>query len=349
MRRSLACLAILAAVTANAADERKPGKLTPEEIMDGWISLFDSETTFGWMTSGPVHVDGGELVLGGTQQAIGRTTTEFGEVDYRLDYSSDSKAGVEFIHYGQGTGQRTMSGKDASGFDTSTHKSPTGEFNQKPTPFVFTIPAGATFKIRGLKVRPLGLMPIFNGKDLSGWKKYTGDEKRAKSDFTVTPEGWINVKNGAGDLQTEKQWADFVFQGECISNGPGLNSGVFFRCLPGQYQQGYEFQIQNGFKNNDRTKPADFGTGAIYRRVPARKVVSDDGKWFTMTLIAKGNHIATWVNGYQTVDWTDTRPANDNARNGCKLGPGPISLQGHDKTTDLSFRNLRIAELKKKE
>ena len=135
-------------------------------------------------------------------------------------------------------------------------------------------------------------------------------------------------------MQTEKQWADFVFQGECISNGRHLNSGVFFRCLPGQYQNGYEFQIQNGYKDDDRTKPEDFGTGAIYRRVKARKVVSNDHEWFTMTLIADGNHISTWVNGYQTVDWTDTRPPNDNARNGCKLGAGPISLQGHDPTTD---------------
>ena len=126
-----------------------------------------------------------------------------------------------------------------------------------------------------------------------------------------------------------------------------LNSGVFFRCLPGKYQQGYEYQIQNGYKDNDRTKPADYGTGAIYNRVKARKVVPNDHEWFTMTLIANGNHISTWVNGYQTVDWTDTRPPNDNARNGCKLGTGPISLQGHDKTTDLSFRNLRDQELKK--
>ncbi|HEY1377883.1 MAG TPA: DUF1080 domain-containing protein [Gemmataceae bacterium] len=210
----------------------------------------------------------------------------------------------------------------------------------------FRVPAGSKLVLHDLRIRPLGLEPIFNGKDLSGWKQYAGDEKRAKSKFTVTSEGWLNVTNGPGDLQTEKQWADFVFQGECISNGKHLNSGVFFRCIPGQYQNGYEFQIQNGYKDNDRTKPEDFGTGAIYRRVKARKVVSNDHEWFTMTLVARGNHIATWVNGYQTVDWADTRPPNDNARNGSKLGPGPLSLQGHDPTTNLSFRNLRVAELK---
>jgi hypothetical protein len=344
MRRCLACLVVLAAGVARAADPPTP--LTPQELADGWVQLVDGETTFGWLTGGPVRVEGGEMVLGGREQATARTIADFGALDYTFDFAVDSKAGVDYVEYSHGRGHRRVSGKEAGTDKTALHN-PTGEIVQVPTPFIITVPAGATLRIRSLKVRPVGLQPVFNGKDLSGWKKFTGNEKQAKSKFSVTPEGWLNVTNGPGDLQTEKQWADFVFQGECISNGKALNSGVFFRCLPGQYQQGYEMQIHNGFKDGDRTKPVDFGTGAIYRRVPARKVVSNDGEWFTMTLIAKGNHIATWVNGYQTVDWTDTRPPNDNARNGSKLGAGPISLQGHDPTTNLSFRNLKVAELKK--
>ena len=125
---------------------------------------------------------------------------------------------------------------------------------------------------------------------------------------------------------------------------PAANSGVFFRCIPGQYQNGYEAQIQNSLKENDRTKPLDFGTGAIYRRIPARKVVSNDNEWFTMTIVAEGKRIATWVNGYQTVDWTDDRQADENPRKGYRAAKGPISLQGHDPTTDILFRNIRIAE-----
>ena len=64
-----------------------------------------------------------------------------------------------------------------------------------------------------------------------------------------------------------------------------------------------------------------------------------------MTVVAQGRHLATWVNGVQVTDWDDHRPLNDNARNGCCLNAGPISIQGHDPTTDLSFRNFRIAEL----
>jgi hypothetical protein len=76
--------------------------------------------------------------------------------------------------------------------------------------------------------------------------------------------------------------------------------------------------------------------------------MAKDHEWFTMTVVAHGNHLATWVNGTQTVDWTDNRPLKDNARNGCCLEKGAVSIQGHDPTTDLSFRNLRIAELPKK-
>ncbi len=53
------------------------------------------------------------------------------------------------------------------------------------------------------------------------------------------------------------------------------------------------------------------------------------------------------MNGIAVVDWTDNRPLKDNARNGCRLEKGNISLQGHDPTTDLLFRNLRIAEMGK--
>jgi hypothetical protein len=329
--------------TSWAADRPISKDLTPQQIAEGWIKLFDGETTFGWKVEGDSSVKNGRWTLGGGgRAATAETTILFGPGTLQMVFRPDSGADTgQLVRRGNkhvgGSTQRVGVGEQTVVFEN--------EYNQDA--IRFACEPASKLVIEGMFFKPLGLQPIFNGKDLAGWKRYTGDERRAKSKFTVTPEGWINVKNGPGDLQTEKQWADFVFQGECISNGKALNSGVFFRCIPGQYQNGYEYQIHNGFKNDDRAKPADFGTGAIYRRVPARKVVPNDHEWFTMTLIAQGRHIRTWVNGYPTVDWTDERKENDNARNGCKLGAGPISLQGHDPTTDLSFRNLRVAELKK--
>src|SRR5207249_4576709 len=98
-------------------------------------------------------------------------------------------------------------------------------------------------------------------------------------------------------------------------------------------------------KKKVKSTAVDYGTGAIYRRMPARRRVAKDGEWFTLTIVAHGRHMATWVNGVQVCDWTDNRPASDNGRNGYRAEKGPLSLQGHDPTTDLSFRNLRVAEL----
>ena len=196
-------------------------------------------------------------------------------------------------------------------------------------------------KFRDIKLRPLGLKSIFNGKDLSGWTVLPDH----KSVFSVTPEGWLNVKNGNGDLQSAGRYGDFVFQLDIISNGTHLNSGIFFRAMPGQFWSGYESQIRNQWEGEDRTKPVDYGTGGVYNRQPARRVVSSDREWFTKTIIATGRHIAVWVNGFQVSDFLDRRPPNENARQGYRDKPGVLSIQGHDPTTDLSFRNLRVAEL----
>jgi hypothetical protein len=197
-------------------------------------------------------------------------------------------------------------------------------------------------KYRNIRLRPLTLEKIFNGKDLTGWHIMPD----RKSVITVTPEGCINIKGGSGDVQTDKQWGDFTLQLECISNGDHCNSGIFFRSNLNEFENGYEDQIRNQWEGDDRTKPMDFGTGAIYRRQAARKVVSNDHEWFTMTLIANGLHFSSWVNGYMVADFTDMRLPNEaNARNGARTKPGCLSFQGHDTDGDLSFRNIRVAEM----
>lgn len=198
-----------------------------------------------------------------------------------------------------------------------------------------------SIQFRNVKLKPLGAKSIFNGQDLSGWKEYP----RMKSTFSVTPQGWLNVRGGRGQLETEGQYADFTLQLEVFVNGQALNSGIFFRSIPGEAMNGYECQIQNGYRDGDRTKPQDCGTGGIFRRQEARRIVADDFQWFYLTLHADGDHMAAWVNGYQVSDWSDTRRPHANPRKGRRLEAGTIIIQGHDPTTDLSFRNLRVAVL----
>ena len=239
---------------------------------------------------------------------------------------------------------------------------------------------------RNIRLKPLGLKPMLNGKDLAGWNTKNVEASKfevvkSEASGSLPLEGRageggeagtrlkhpslalpiegrgpeeskpafseLQVTNGRGILETTASYGDFVMQLDCFVNGDNLNSGVFFRSIPGEYAQGYESQIHNGMNDGDPTKPSDFGSGGIYRRIAARRIVAKDREWFTKTIVATGPHMAVWVNGYQVTDWTDERPADENPRAGLRLAPGTISLQGHDPTTNLRFRNLNIAELPK--
>ena len=138
-----------------------------------------------------------------------------------------------------------------------------------------------------------------------------------------------------------------MLQFECKTLGNGLNSGIFFRCIPGQYQNGYEAQIQNAFRNDDRTKPVDFGTGAIYRRVAARKVVSNDNEWFTMTVVADGKHICDV--GERLPDRRlDRRPQGERQPAHRVIAPPRGRCRSRGTTDDRpALQNIRIAEPRK--
>ena len=197
-------------------------------------------------------------------------------------------------------------------------------------------------EFRDIRLMPLGLERLFNGRDLSGWSAPAD----SATQFDVEAGGVLVVRGGPGQLETTERFDDFLLRLECNIQTVGINSGIFFRSIPGDNMMGYESQIHNGFVADDRAKPADHGTGGIFRRQEARYVVADDLQWFSKTLVADGPHMAAWVNGIQVSDWTDTRAPNPNPRRGLRLDAGTIIIQGHDPTTNLLFRNMEIGRLK---
>jgi hypothetical protein len=370
---------------ARAADPAH-NTLTPKEVSDGWILLFDGQTSFGWAPRDSakwVAVNGTLTPVPGSGKGVLSTTTEFADyhlkADVWIDDTANSGIFLRCPTSGTITGanayevnvyDRHASWPSGSIYDVARSASKvrtvgrwnTYEITASGDKLVVSVngqtvvnardskhPRGTVglqyngdgeVLFRNVKLQPLATKSIFNGKDLAGWKQIPD----RKSVYSVTPEGYLNVKNGNGDLQTEGEYGDFVLQLDVISNGEHLNSGVFFRAIKGQFWSGYESQIRNQWEGNDRTKPVDYGTGAIYNRQRARRVIPSDREWFTKTIIATGPHLAVWVNGVQVSDFTDTRPPNESARQGLRVKPGVISLQGHDPTTDLSFRRIRIAE-----
>jgi hypothetical protein len=208
---------------------------------------------------------------------------------------------------------------------------------------------GNAIAFRNIKLKPLGLKPLFADQGLTGWKVTDAPKTAQKPEWTMS-DGTLHVEKGPGGLESEAQFKDFVLQIEVRTNpqSPGQhpNSGVFVRGTPGVFWSGYELQVQNGYKNGDRAQPEDFGTGAIYRNQPARKVVANDGKEFVMTAVAHGRHFSVWVDGHPVTDWEDPHPEGASVRaKEAVLGPGVIILQAHDPTTNLDFRDLRVAEL----
>lgn len=193
---------------------------------------------------------------------------------------------------------------------------------------------------RNVFLRPLSLKPMVD-PELSQWNTRLAGDSRFQ---WIDPET-IRVLGGKGQIESKRSYADFVFSMRCRTHEVGLNSGVFFRCIPGDPMNGYESQIQNESIDNDPTQPLDCGTGGIFRRTTARKIVAQDKQWFTKTIIATGPHISVWVNGYQVTDWSDTRKPHPNPRKGTRLKAGTLILQGHDPTTRVDFSELRIREL----
>jgi len=372
-------------------DVKKPAaaeslvQLSKEDLDDGWISLFDSETLFGWKAHSKAdwQVKDGAIVVTEGEPGLLCTTTPFADYALHVEFRADPKtnSGV-FLRTAPVVGKDDVTTRCYElNIAPADNPFPTGSFvgRQKAsadcqdegwrsfevavqgdqaivryngkTVLEYTDPKpigrgliglqlnSGKVEFRNIKLKPLGQKSLFNGKDLSGWKE-AGESK-----FSVTDDGSLHVAGGKGYLESEQSFGDFVLQLECITNAKNLNSGLFFRCIPSEPMNGYESQIHNGFKDGDRSKPVDGGTGGIFRRVNARRVVADDQQWFAKTIIAAGPHMAVWVNGYQVTDWTDERKPDKNPRNGLRTEPGTLQIQGHDPTTDISFRNLRAIEL----
>jgi hypothetical protein len=386
MKYLLNLLCALVFSSAVAAVLAEDNKLTPAEVSEGWLSLFDGESLFGWQTHSKADwkVEQGAITVSSGEPGLLCTTSSFADYTLKLEFQADAEtnSGI-FLRtlpvitkdevptqcyelniapktnpfatgslVGRAKTEADCQGSGWRSFEVTLQGAQVEvKYNgKKVLEYTDARPLGrgliglqlnsGKVAFRNIKLKPLNLKSLFNGKDLTGWKEYP----EMASKFTVA-KGEMNVLNGKGQLESVEQFGDFMLQLECITHAKELNSGIFFRCIPGEQMNGYECQIQNGFKLGDRNKPQDCGTGGIYRRVDARRVVANDLEWFQLALLADGPHIAAWVNGEQVTDWTDTRKPDANPRKGLRTEPGTLMIQGHDPTTNISFRNFRAGEL----
>ena len=290
--------------------------LTADESRDGWIALFDGETTFGWT----------DAVVEKSVISRGQSTSPFGSCEIKGEATADGQITI---------GDQML-------------KLPAGRFRQLvKVATAGPIKLGEGLALKSLAIKPSGLKDVFNRRDLTGWTilkhPRLPDDRQAKWSIE---DGALHAVGGPGAVELDGKYGDLILQVEARMRKKLVNGGVFFRSIPGDFMNGYEAQLFNGCYENDPARPARYSTGAIDDRQLARRLVSRDEVPLVMTVIASGPHIATWVNGYQTVDWTDTRDKHDNPRQGLRLEPGTIQLQAHDAETDIEFRRVAIGEIR---
>jgi hypothetical protein len=195
-------------------------------------------------------------------------------------------------------------------------------------------------------------VPMFDGKSLDGWIVRSGSAKYRVEDKAIV--GTTVENSGNTFLCTVKEYSDFIFEFE-VKFDPELNSGVQFRSHA--YEKETELLSNDGKKRRfpaDRVYGYQFeiateGSGGVYDE--ARRAVFINGQnkatasinsegWNRCRIIARGDHIITFVNDVVIADFHDT--LDTKGFFGLQVhqipeGKGPYSVR---------WRNLNIRELK---
>lgn len=184
--------------------------------------------------------------------------------------------------------------------------------------------------------------PLFNGKDLAGWKVLNGTAPYAVEDGAIVGTTVPGSPNTF--LATERTFGDFILELEVRQDVGPTNSGIQFRSLSkpgveGGRVHGYQYELD----------PSDRAwTGGIYDEArkgwlypgtlnPAARDLYQFGRWNQVRIEAIGPSLRTWLNGRPVAHVIDAQTAE-----------GFIALQVHSIAKGeaggrrIAWRNIRI-------
>lgn len=176
-----------------------------------------------------------------------------------------------------------------------------------------------------------GLTPIFNGKDLTGWKVPEPNPFWKVVDGVLIGENDEQLKGSM--LWTEKSYGDFIV--ECESRWIGeIDSGIMLRKPQLQLQFGVSRSLKRDLTGSFYTGGAERYPEAGQAKNLEKLLKPDD--WNTFRLEAKGDTFTVWINGEQAVKYVNPKYPD----------PAPIGLQIHGGLKmKVEFRNVRVKEL----
>lgn len=197
-------------------------------------------------------------------------------------------------------------------------------------------------------------VPLFDGKTFTGWEGDIGTVWRIEDGALVA--GSLEKKQEKNNfLATTKKYGDFELTLKWKLEGTEgfVNGGVQFRTvrIPNHHEvSGYQADLGKGYD------------GALYDESRRKKMLAQPspevlakaqkplGEWNDYRIRAQGNRIQIWLNGVQTVDYTETQGVVLQDGKSMVIEPtGIIAVQIHGGATSIvRYKDLMIEELGKK-
>jgi hypothetical protein len=192
--------------------------------------------------------------------------------------------------------------------------------------------------------------PLFNGKDLTGWKV-----DRGESNVWRVEDGHL-VAHASGDyrkqafLLSEKSYSDFVLRFE-FWLPQRTDSGIAIRAEPGERPSPLEVNLRNFLDDPPGTHAqtgafrwSNSGRGGDYLPPVRSNLLRPSSTWNDMAIEARGRSVRVMLNGQILQDLDlDKLSGRPNALPSLKRRFGRVGFQSH--TGTVRFRNIEIKEL----
>lgn len=199
---------------------------------------------------------------------------------------------------------------------------------------------------------PVGLsaaedwVPLFNGKNLDGWKAGGNADSFKVFDGAIAADGPTSHLFYSGAVRGA-MFKNFELKLE-IKTQPLCNSGVYFHTryqANGFPDEGFEVQVNNTAlgEGNYRERKK---TGSLYGVRNVYKAFARDGEWFPIHITVRGKQVQVRVNDLLLVDYLEADPPlRAQHQKGRILGAGTFALQCHDSGSKALFRNILVRPL----
>ncbi len=184
-----------------------------------------------------------------------------------------------------------------------------------------------------------GFVPIFDGKTLQGWE---GNDAMFRVQDGAIVAGKLDERIPNNEfLCTTKTYKDFELRMKVKAIGEGVNAGIQFRTrrIPNHHEViGYQADVGAGWWG----KLYDESRRRRILAAPDDSVKEDElvrnGEWNDYVIRCEGPRVQLWLNGVQTVDFTET---DDNIER-----EGVIAVQIHSgPPSEAWYKDIRIKSL----